>query len=116
AGQGQVREAEAAYREAIRLRPDLPGPHCNLGFVLRRQGRFLDALAALRLGHGLGSKRPGWRYPSADWVRGCERLVELDSLLTRVLRGDAEPAGAAERLELASLCRDPSRRLHATAS
>src|SRR5581483_3107864 len=49
-------------------------------------------------------------------VRECERLVELDRLLPRALRGDAEPASAAETLELASLCQLPCKRLHATAA
>jgi Flp pilus assembly protein TadD len=116
AGQGREREAEAAYREALRLRPDFPEAHCNLGHVLRRQGRFLEALEAMRLGHGLGSKSPGWRYPSAAWVRGCERLVEFDRLLPHILQGDAEPASPAEGLELADLCRHPSKRLCATSA
>src|SRR5262249_45740999 len=64
----------------------------------------------------LGSKKPDWPHPSADWVRECERLVELDRLLPKVLRGDAEPTTAAERLELASLCQHPSKPLHATAA
>jgi len=83
---------------------------------LREQGRFVEALQALRQGHQLGSKRPGWPYPSADWVRRCERLVELECLLPKVLRGDAEPTTAAEGLALASLCRHPSKRLYATAA
>jgi hypothetical protein len=80
------------------------------------QGRFPEAVQAYRLGHALGSKRPGWRYPSALWVRQAERLVALDRRLPAVLRGAAEPAGAAERLEFASLCRHPARRLHAAAA
>src|SRR5262249_8795524 len=62
------------------------------------------ALASLRRGHALGSQAPGWPYPSAAWVRHCERLAELDRRLPAVLGGDARPASAAEGLEFAALC------------
>jgi eukaryotic-like serine/threonine-protein kinase len=99
--QGRYKEAEAAYREAIRLRPDYAEAHCNLGYVLRAQGRFAESLTAYRRGHELGTKTPGWRYPSADWVRQAERRVALDAKLPAVLRDDAAPADAAEAAELA---------------
>jgi tetratricopeptide (TPR) repeat protein len=115
AGQGRYREAEAACRETIRLQPDFPLAHCNLGHALREQGRFREALASLRRGHALGSPRPGWPYPSAAWVRHCQRLIELDQKLPAVLAAQVEPASARERLELAGLCQMPCKRLHATA-
>src|SRR5262249_19658895 len=102
--QGRDKEAQAAYREALRLRLHYPQAHCNLGHALCEQGRFLDALEELRVGHDLGNKTPGWPYPSADWVRHCERMVELDRLLPRLLLGEAEPVRLAERIELASFC------------
>jgi hypothetical protein len=71
---------------------------------LRDQGCFAEALEELRRGHELGKQSPGWRFPSADWVRGCERLVALDRCLPAVLRGEGEPESAAECLELAHLC------------
>jgi serine/threonine-protein kinase len=108
--QGRFNEAEAAYREAIRLQPDYPQAHCNLGLSLRDQGRFEEALEELRRGDDLGRQRPGWPYPSAEWVRQCERLVELDGKLPAILRGDTKPASATDRLELA-LCQR-YKRLH----
>jgi serine/threonine-protein kinase len=113
--QGRHKEAEAALREAIRLKPDYAEAHCNLGSILQAQGRFVEALQSLRRGHGQGSARPNWPYPSAAWARHCQRLIELDRLLPAVLNGDAEPGSAVERLELASLCQLPCKRLHATA-
>jgi tetratricopeptide (TPR) repeat protein len=85
--QGKHREAEAAYREAIALKPDYAEAHCNLGNVLKNQDRFAESLVAFRRGHELGSKRPGWRYPSLQWVRDAERLVELDKKLPAILQG-----------------------------
>jgi serine/threonine-protein kinase len=113
--QGRSKEAEAAFREAIRIKPDFPLAHCELGHALREQGRFAEALESLRRGHALGSKAPGWRYTSADWVRQCERLVELDRILPAVLSGDAEPASVVERIELANICQR-YKRLHVAAT
>jgi serine/threonine-protein kinase len=104
AKQGRWKEAEAPWREAVHLQPDDPAPHSHLAQALMRQARFAEALESWRRVHALGSKIPGWPYPSGDWVRACERLVELDRRLPAVLRGEAEPASAAERLEFAQLC------------
>jgi serine/threonine-protein kinase len=64
-----------------------------------------EALAHLKQGHQLGSKRPNWPYPSAQWVQHAERLLRLDGKLPALLRGQARPADAAEQLDLAELCR-----------
>jgi molybdopterin-binding protein len=48
-------------------------------------------LSALKRGHQLGSTRPGWPYPSAQWVQQCQRLVELDARLQDIL--DSHIAG-----------------------
>src|SRR5262249_22968592 len=45
-----------------------------------------------------------WRYPSAQWVKDCERLVELDARLPAILNGEAQPAGARERIDYAEVC------------
>src|SRR5262249_47018556 len=102
--QGRYDEAAAAYRRALELKPALPEAHCNLGKALQRQGEFAQALAALKRGHELGSRRPGWPYPSARWVEECRRLAELEGRLPAVLRGDEQLASAAERNEFARLC------------
>jgi tetratricopeptide (TPR) repeat protein len=114
--QEKLADAESAYRAAIRLQPDFPEGHCNLGHCLLDQGRFADALKELERGHALGSKVSGWRYPSDRWVLQCERLIELDRRLPALLAGDNKPADAAEGIEFAALCALPGKRLHATAA
>jgi serine/threonine-protein kinase len=101
---GRLDEAAAAFRRAIGLKPDFAAPHCNLGLVLRQQGQFAPSLAALRRGHELGSQNPLWRYPSAQWVSNGQRLVELDGRLPAALRGEEQPADAAEGHVFAEVC------------
>jgi Flp pilus assembly protein TadD len=112
--QGRLDQAVPAHREAIRLKKDYAEAHCNLGLLLQQQGQFAEALVALKRGHELGSRNPRWPHPSAQWVRQCERLVQLDARLPALLRGEAKPASDAERLEVAVLCH--YKRLYRTAA
>jgi serine/threonine protein kinase/Flp pilus assembly protein TadD len=111
---GQLKEAVASYRTAIELDPKYGWAYYNLGHTLQRQGEFRKALEELRRGHELGSKDPRWRYPSAQWVRQGERLVELDAQLPDFLEGKTTPASPDERIELAGLC--SLKRLHHAAA
>jgi tetratricopeptide (TPR) repeat protein/tRNA A-37 threonylcarbamoyl transferase component Bud32 len=97
--------AIACYHKALELDPLYAEAHCNLGHTLRDQGKFAAALKALERGHQLGSKRPDWPYPSAQWVQDCQRLVDLDLRLPALLKGDTQPKGGADRLQLADFCR-----------
>src|SRR5262249_35732090 len=54
--------------------------------------------------HELGSKRPGWPYPSDRWVKEAEQLAAIDIRLSAVLQGKAEPKDTSERLGFAHLC------------
>jgi tetratricopeptide (TPR) repeat protein len=104
AEKGQLVKAAAEFREAVRFHKDHAGAHGNLAEVLLRQGLFRQAAEEFRLGHELGSRRPGWHYPTAERLRIAERLADLDARLPRVLAGQDRPADAAESLELARLC------------
>jgi serine/threonine protein kinase/Flp pilus assembly protein TadD len=104
AAQGDVDGAVAEYRKALALEPGHPLTHCSLGGVLLRAGDFQAALAEARRGHELGSKRPRWKFPSAAWVRECERFLALDARLPGILARNATPADAGGRIQLAKLC------------
>jgi tetratricopeptide (TPR) repeat protein len=106
ANQGKLDEAIAAFREVIRFRPDYAIAHCGLGHCLRRKGQYADALASLQRGHELGSKPPGWKLPSAEWVRQAEQMIAFDPKLPALLKGQAQPADAGERLSVAQMCAD----------
>jgi tetratricopeptide (TPR) repeat protein/serine/threonine protein kinase len=113
---GLLDQAIRAYQEAIRLKKDYAEAHCNLGGALEKNGSFTEALVHRRRGHELGSKIQGWSYPSAQWLKRCERLVELDDKLPAILSGQTQPADTTERLALAELCQMPCKKLYAAAA
>ena len=90
--------------------PIPPRPTATWDFSSASRVIFVEALAELKRGHELGTKNPNWHYPSAEWVRETERLVELDRKLPAILGGQDKPADAAESLTLAQLCYD--KKLH----
>jgi Flp pilus assembly protein TadD len=101
---GDLPGAAASYRSALQLDPKHAEAHCNLGHILLRQGNFRAALAEYQTGHDLGARRKDWSYSSAQWVRGCERLLELEGRLPAFLKGEVQPTGPAERIDLGELC------------
>jgi tetratricopeptide (TPR) repeat protein len=115
-GKGLLNEAIAAYKEAIRLRRGCPEAHCNLGHALRDKGLFRQALEEFRRGHELGTKNPRWPYPSAQWIRNCEGLVELDDRLPTILSGQSQPADTTERLAFAQMCALPCKKRYTAAT
>jgi serine/threonine protein kinase/tetratricopeptide (TPR) repeat protein len=112
---GRLDDAVAPFREAVRINQDYAEAHGNLGSLLQQQGQFHEALGELRRSHELGSRDPQWPSGlSAQKVRECERLVELDRKLAAFRRGKFTPASPRERLELAGLC--SLKRLHRAAA
>jgi serine/threonine-protein kinase len=107
-------EAVEEYRKALAIDPQDAETLCNLGGVLQEQGKFTEALDSLRMGDAIGSKQSGWSYPSAQWVRAAERLVELDRRLTALLERKEQPANETESLALAELSQKPFKRCYAT--
>jgi serine/threonine-protein kinase len=101
---GQPEEAIVCYHKVLSLDPNYAEAWCNLGHILRRKGRFAEALRYLLRGHELGSPRPGWHYPSREWVLQCQRLLLLESRLPDLLAGKLQPVSEAERLEYARCC------------
>jgi tetratricopeptide (TPR) repeat protein len=110
---GELARAVACYRRPLEINPTYPEAHCNLGLALLYQRYFRAALPELQTGHHLGSRQKDWRYPSAEWLKQCQPMIELDDRLQAVLQGQARPAGAAECIDLADFCR--FQKLHGTA-
>jgi WD40 repeat protein/tetratricopeptide (TPR) repeat protein/tRNA A-37 threonylcarbamoyl transferase component Bud32 len=102
--------ATAAFKEAVALAPGFAEAHCNLGLSLIAQGDFAAALDPLRKGHALGSRRAGWPYSSAAWVKQGQQLLALEKKIPAGLQGQA--ASPAEYLSLAQLCQRYQKRYH----
>jgi tetratricopeptide (TPR) repeat protein len=100
---GDIDGAIAEFRTTIKLKPDLAEALCNLGAILMSQGMYTEALGLFERGHESGSKRADWRYPSGQWVAECRRFVDLEAKLPAILKGEATPKDAGERLILADL-------------
>jgi serine/threonine-protein kinase len=100
---GRVDEAIAEYKKALALDPHYAEALCNTGRAFRLQGRFAESLAAYQRGDELGSKRPDWPYPSAEWVRQAKRLAALETRLPALLKGELQPRGSV-RLEFVTIC------------
>jgi tetratricopeptide (TPR) repeat protein len=104
AAKGRLDEAIAEWREALRIKPDLPEAHFNLGQVLQKKGAFRQAVEEYRRGHELGLGKPGWSFPSAQWLRDAERLADLAARLPKFLDGEEQPKDAGDSLALAQMC------------
>ncbi len=109
--QGDLAGAAAELRKAIELKPDYAEAHRNLGIALLFDGEFQTALAEFRRGDEL--EYPRGKSAPNDWVRRCQRLIDLDGRLPGFLDGKIMPASAEERIELAELC--SYKRLNSTA-
>lgn len=98
--QGRHREAEAEFREAIRLKPDNAEAHFNLGYLLRKRlfdrEKLIEAVRELKEALRLN--------PGHDQARWC---------LTEVLFNLGEYAEAVPAFR-ESLLRNPKRDLHFT--
>ena len=57
----------------------------------------------LRKGHDLGSRRPGWPYPSAAWAAGAERDHVLSGRFPAIVRGEEEPRDTGETVAFARM-------------
>jgi len=117
---GDLDDARVGYLEVIRLRPDHAEAHCSLGGLLKLQGDYSASLDSYRIAHALGSERPGWEHPSADWVAEAERLVVAQHRLDAVVQGARIPEEPEALVQLASMAQrkglnGTSARLYASA-
>jgi tetratricopeptide (TPR) repeat protein len=106
AAQGRLDDAIGEYRKALDLNPKHAKAQNALGQALLRQGRFAEAQAATRRCLDLLPEHDPLRKPVTEQLRLCERLLELGEKLPALLKGEAKPADAAQRLALAHWCQE----------
>jgi tetratricopeptide (TPR) repeat protein len=102
--------AIAAYQQAIALDPKSRHAHGALGQALLAQGRFAEARKATRRALQLLSPGHPLRNPVAQQPRQWEQWLKLDAKLPAFLKGEAQPANAAEQFALANLCQRHKKR------
>src|SRR5262249_7331052 len=103
-GQKKYGEAEAAFRKALDLRPDLAVAYCNLGVALLRQARFDEAAEPLKKAEDLSAATDPVRKQARRVERQRQRFVTLRARLPAILEGKENPANVAEQVEIAMLC------------
>jgi Flp pilus assembly protein TadD len=103
--QGDVDGAIRCYRTAIECDPKYAWAHGTLGHALVRQGEFAEAHKETRRALDLLSARDPLRNFFSQQLKQCEQWLALDKKLPAILKGDAQPANAAERLGLAHVCK-----------
>jgi hypothetical protein len=100
----RVRRSQLWPPNRTAITPDFALAHCNLGFVLQDKGLFSEALEEFERGHKLGLKQTGWSNPSAQWIRTCRRMLELEARLPALLKNESRIKDDDERLTIADLC------------
>jgi serine/threonine-protein kinase len=103
---GNWEEAAKWYREAIRRSPLFREAYRELGYVLRRQGRFAESLDAYEHGHLPGGVEFDFMAPpppSSDLER-ARLLVAVEGRLPALIRGESQPADNPARLAAAEAC------------
>lgn len=117
-GFGRLDEAERAYRRALALRPSYPEAQNDLGQLLARNGRYVEALAAFdaaledtsyrepyvaRCNKGQALHRAGRRGDGLAELRACvtlaPRYCKGRRELGRVYLEEGRPKEAIEELE-----------------
>lgn len=85
--QGDLRDAEEAYRKAIALAPEAPRPRYNLGTLLARRGEAREGIeqlqAAVRLAPDFQDARVNLATALADRGDAAGALTQYDEILRR---------------------------------
>jgi Flp pilus assembly protein TadD len=113
--QGDVDGAVAGYRRAIELDPKCANAHAALGQALLRQRHFTEGCNATRRALGLLPPKDPLRKLALQQLRRGEQLLQIDTKLAAALKGERQPAGATEQLDLGFLCRRYKQRYAAAA-
>lgn len=100
----QYDQALKCYDQAIQLNPRYAQAHCNRGNTLKSLGRFQEGLDSMRQGHLLGSANAGWKYPTKEWVKDHERIVEFSKKIEDFRAGQFTPDNAKDATTIASVC------------
>ena len=96
--QGQLGEAESAYRRSIALNPAFPGAHNNLGNVLKDRGKYRLAEKAYRRALELAPDHPLLVNNVGNVLFLQQRYPEAEAMLERAIRLDPDSFQARSNL------------------
>lgn len=98
AGQGQFREAAAAYRDAVQARPEFPSAYFRLGVALRAAGDLSAASEAFAEAAAQDPAHPDARYELANIYRDLRRLSDAAREMQAVIAAQPDNAKALSAL------------------
>ncbi len=101
-GAGRADQAVDAFRAAVRLDAKFSPAYVGLGRALLARGDFAEARDAVSRGSVMSL--PDRNLDAASIAAKAERMIALDARLPALLRGQGQPADAAEGSEFAQLC------------
>jgi len=96
---GMLRDAERAFRDALRLSPGDPRFHHNLANVLVRQARVREAIEEYRVAAERAPDFAMTHYLIGDAYRKLEMIPEAKAAMSRALEIDPEFESARRALE-----------------
>lgn len=96
--QDQLPEAEAQFRQVVRMAPSDPAGHANLGLTQLRAGRFDEAEASLRRARRLDAANPESALLLARLYSLTDRVPDARKLLDD-MRGDPRALYALAHLD-----------------
>lgn len=92
--EGNLRQAEANLEEILKVRPDIPEAHLNLGWVKQRLGKHAEALAYLESGLRLRPGDPDGMLMVAYSQREMGRFDLAEASYKKLLAAKPERADA----------------------
>jgi tetratricopeptide (TPR) repeat protein len=98
---GRAAEAEAAYRAALRLQPNVPDFHHHLGLALKDQGRAAEAEASFRQAIRLRRAFVPARIDLGNLLVAAARSVEAEACVRAALKISPDNLLAVNALGLA---------------
>jgi serine/threonine-protein kinase len=113
-GKGLVDQALGWYRRAIALNPKIAIAHGALGQALIEKGQFAEARDATARALDLIAEDDPRRALASQQMETCQRFLQLEGRLPRLLRGEEHAGSAGENLAVATLCR--FKQMHAAAA
>lgn len=95
---GDLPEAEAAYREAIRITPKDPLTHVRISHAYAAKGDFESAVAAVNTAIRINGQRSSYHLRLGEWLLKKGDLPEAERVMLQAIKLSPSAANARARL------------------